>query len=434
MPVAAGTVDIILRPLLALCMIVKDEASNIVRTLESCADVVDSFCILDTGSTDGTKDIIRDWKSTGRCADLDSTISGDSKKQGVSMLQSGPFVDFANARNRACAFAVDSSDSPIFALSLSGDETLFGGDALRAFLEERKETPDGVVNGASLDGAYCIEMRSGTSRWFYPRILRIGAGWKYKGAVHEVPIGPNEETKGPIVPGCYIVHTASDPDRRAARVRDLDIPILEKIVLNEEYSLEERANSIWFLAQSHETVADVFYKKEPGSAWVSHKMMAMSLYRRRAEIEGNLALNHGDDIAQVEDKATYSLFRYYNIAEQLNLYTSDELLTRLEVLAELNPRLPEVRYMIAVHASQTDARKGLFLAELAARVASEAKNSLSHLPVDNRIEWLSFRIAAACAKTLNKPIDYIKRLAEKGLAAGGPMEAFAEYGDGTDFN
>jgi glycosyltransferase involved in cell wall biosynthesis len=46
------------RPLLALVMIVKDEAHTIAQTLMSIKALVDRYYILDTGSTDGTPQVI----------------------------------------------------------------------------------------------------------------------------------------------------------------------------------------------------------------------------------------------------------------------------------------------------------------------------------------------------------------------------------------
>ena len=44
---------------LALCMVVKDEIHRIARCLEPIADLVDQTIIVDTGSTDGTPDLLR---------------------------------------------------------------------------------------------------------------------------------------------------------------------------------------------------------------------------------------------------------------------------------------------------------------------------------------------------------------------------------------
>ena len=48
------------RPLLEFVMLVKNEAKSIVETINSVKDHVDRWTILDTGSTDGTQDLIRE--------------------------------------------------------------------------------------------------------------------------------------------------------------------------------------------------------------------------------------------------------------------------------------------------------------------------------------------------------------------------------------
>ena len=45
--------------LLELVMIVKNEAASIVQTIESVKEWVDRYCILDTGSTDNTVQLIQ---------------------------------------------------------------------------------------------------------------------------------------------------------------------------------------------------------------------------------------------------------------------------------------------------------------------------------------------------------------------------------------
>lgn len=52
------------QPLITLCMIVKNEEKIIKRCLESVKNIVDEYCILDTGSTDNTVQIIEDFTAT----------------------------------------------------------------------------------------------------------------------------------------------------------------------------------------------------------------------------------------------------------------------------------------------------------------------------------------------------------------------------------
>jgi hypothetical protein len=69
--------------LLTLAMIVKDEARTIARTLLSAKPHIDRWCILDTGSTDGTQAIV---------CDAMSDTPGELREE--------LFVDFATTRNR----------------------------------------------------------------------------------------------------------------------------------------------------------------------------------------------------------------------------------------------------------------------------------------------------------------------------------------------
>ena len=49
-------------PLVSLCMMVKNEATTLRQCLDSIASVADEIIIVDTGSTDGTQEIIREYQ------------------------------------------------------------------------------------------------------------------------------------------------------------------------------------------------------------------------------------------------------------------------------------------------------------------------------------------------------------------------------------
>jgi glycosyltransferase involved in cell wall biosynthesis len=51
------------KPSVTLCMILKDEEVFIENCLKSVQSVVDEIIIVDTGSTDRTKDICREWNA-----------------------------------------------------------------------------------------------------------------------------------------------------------------------------------------------------------------------------------------------------------------------------------------------------------------------------------------------------------------------------------
>ena len=68
---------------LQICIMIKNGSETIKRVLESWYPYTDHFCILDTGSTDGTQDIIR------------KTLQGANYS-----LYEEPFIDFSTSRNR----------------------------------------------------------------------------------------------------------------------------------------------------------------------------------------------------------------------------------------------------------------------------------------------------------------------------------------------
>jgi glycosyltransferase involved in cell wall biosynthesis len=87
-----------------LNMIVKHEAPVIRRCLDSVRPVIDYWVIVDTGSTDGTQDIIR--KHLG-------DLPGE--------LIERPWVDFAHNRSEALDLARGRAD---YLLVIDADETL----------------------------------------------------------------------------------------------------------------------------------------------------------------------------------------------------------------------------------------------------------------------------------------------------------------------
>jgi hypothetical protein len=389
---------LVTRPLLVLVMIVKDEAHTIFKTLKSVEDIADAAVVLDTGSTDGTPTVVNGLRLA-------------SNRPMITLAEQA-FVDFATARNYALSIQAHVAPAT-FALSLSADEVLIETTpgALRAFLDKHQDSPD---------GAYCIEMRSETSRWRYPRVLRTDAGWRYQGEVHEVPVGPKGETSGPLIPGVYILHSASDPERRAKRIREYDLPKLIKMVEDDSKTLPERAQSIFHLGSTYAQLAAAA-PVIPGGIRLSHQMAAMACFWRYAELAEDKNIASYDP-----DKAYYAMALYFNLAEKIGMFSSDELERRLKHFAELAPRIPEMHYLLAAHAAQLDARRGLFFAENAARVAAKIKAAPIHVPTDERLEWLSYRLAAACAQQLGNK-KRAREHAQRAVELGAPRESVKDF-------
>lgn len=188
-------------PLLALVMMVKDEAKSLRAAFESVRGICDRALVLDTGSSDGTQALAR--------ALFREVLPGE--------LVEEPFVDFATSRNRSLELA---SGKSVFALLLSGDEVLVDGAMLRATCERLRDQ-DGPAHGA-----YHLPLEMGGVRFDSARLVRLAHGWRYVGAVHEVLCKPGLPPPSIRIEGCAIRHdlVGRDPDRkRRGWLRDLEL-------------------------------------------------------------------------------------------------------------------------------------------------------------------------------------------------------------------
>ncbi|HSX62201.1 MAG TPA: glycosyltransferase [Tahibacter sp.] len=135
-----------------LSMIVKNEAAVIERCLRSVLPHIDSWAISDTGSTDGTQDIVR------------RVLAG---KPGE--LIERPWIDFAHNRNEALDLARRHGE---LALIIDADEVLqVAADAPR---------PDPSAPG------YLLEHVQGTAHYWRVCIVRLDLDWHWEGVLHEV--------------------------------------------------------------------------------------------------------------------------------------------------------------------------------------------------------------------------------------------------------
>ena len=170
----------------SLCMIVKNEEDVLERCLESAAGLVEEIIIVDTGSTDRTKEIAA--RFTQRIIDF-------------------PWRDdFAAARNESFAHA-----SMDYCLWLDADDVLLEED--RAAFLALKESLDPAVSVVMAPYHTGFD-ESGrvTFSYYRERLIKNRAGMRWAGAVHEA-IAP----VGRVLYGAFAVThrktRPSDPDR-----------------------------------------------------------------------------------------------------------------------------------------------------------------------------------------------------------------------------
>lgn len=134
-------------------MIVKNEAPVIRRCLESVLPLIDSWVVVDTGSTDGTQDLIRDFFAK---TDLDGE------------LFERPWRDFAHNRSEALAFARSYAQ---YTLIIDADDTL-------------EVPPDFSLPNLTAD-SYAFDIEDSTIRYRRTQLVRNALPWVYRGVLHE---------------------------------------------------------------------------------------------------------------------------------------------------------------------------------------------------------------------------------------------------------
>lgn len=205
-------------------MIVRNEAHIVGEVLDAVAPYITSWVIVDTGSDDGTQDLIR-----RHMAGLG--VPGE--------LHERPWRDFGHNRSEALTLAQGRGD---YVWVLDADDMVVGA-------------PDFSRLGGRL-GADVYQLRyrrpaRGLNYW-RRQLFRDGLGWRYEGVVHEYAVcdGPFVEER---LEGDYFVESrrlgarSMDP-QKYARDRDL---LLAEVQRN-----PNDARSVFYLAQSYFDLGD----------------------------------------------------------------------------------------------------------------------------------------------------------------------------------
>lgn len=220
-------------PTICLNMIVKNEAHVIERCLRSAKPLIDAWCIVDTGSTDGTQDVIRDFM-----ADMPGA------------LHERPWKNFGHNRTESIQLAAGMAD---WILTIDADETL--------------ECPDDFDWSMLKGDAAMIEKRRGMRRYKVMNLVRDGLDWEWHGAVHEALFSPH-----PYYIDVLDALTIVSP-REGARSRD-PMTYRRDALMLEEALLEDPENrrNVFYLAQSYRDADE-------------HEL-ALRHYQRRAAMGG----------------------------------------------------------------------------------------------------------------------------------------------------
>ena len=147
------------KPQITLCMIVKDETHVIEQCLRSMAKYVDRYDITDTGSTDGTPELIKKTMD-------ELGVPGE-----VYLSDWKGFGDHANKiGSRTEAFHNAEKSGADYAWVIDADD----------YIEGTFEYPE------NMDGdGYTLLIKRGDFSWWRNQIFKLDLGWKYVGILHE---------------------------------------------------------------------------------------------------------------------------------------------------------------------------------------------------------------------------------------------------------
>jgi glycosyltransferase involved in cell wall biosynthesis len=235
---------------LCLSMIVKNESHIILECLKSVYKEIDYWVIVDTGSTDDTKEIITNFFK-------EKNIPGE--------LHERPWVSFGHNRTEALELCKDKAE---FVFMIDADDYLVGS---LNFVSE----PD-------VDG-YIVRLGREEFSWWRSQIFRIESGWRYVGVLHEYAAcdKPNPTLKR--LEGDYRIVA------RTMGARNLNITPVEKYTKDAEVlekALETEPGNVryqFYLAQSYfdsqqfEKAEQAYIKRVEMGGWPEE--VFYSLYR-----------------------------------------------------------------------------------------------------------------------------------------------------------
>ena len=271
---------------IGLCMIVKNERHVIERCLDSVKPMVDYVLVADTGSTDGTQEIIRNWLR-------EHSISGEVIDE--------PWRDFAYNRSHAMA-ALRKVGSIDYALIIDADDQMF---------IEPEFSPNAFKQGLQ-DDFYDVQIRNGGTEFLRAQLCSNKMPFCFKGALHEFLVAPAGSTRGRASGFRIQAGTTGARSQNPRKYQD-DAATLEDALLTETDPFLI-ARYTFYLAQSY---------RDCGEA-----ALALANYIKRSEL------------GFWSEEVFFSLYQAAQLKEKLGALPEDVIETYLKA-AEVSPARAE---------------------------------------------------------------------------------------------
>jgi glycosyltransferase involved in cell wall biosynthesis len=283
---------------ICLNMIVKDESKAIIGLLESVKGIIDAWLIVDTGSTDGTQEMIRNYLKD---------IPGE--------LVERPWVNFGHNRNEALDLAREMAD---YMLTVDADHRVVVLDSF----DKSKLWQD----------FYMIKLTGKGSDHYRPLLFSNDPNWTWEGVIHETLVSPHK-MQGELLKDLY-VECDSMEGRRSQDPRKYykDAECIKKAIEEDP----ENSRYYFYLAESYDRVHE--YE------------LALENYEKRAAMPGEPAETFWTlySIGVIQERLkmdTETIIRSFCKAFEFDS-TRAEPLHRLAIVV-MNMGCPSLSYIVA---------------------------------------------------------------------------------------
>lgn len=276
--------------LICLTMIVKNAGRSFENILKENLPFIDRWCILDTGSTDGTQDVIK-----------------ETLKNKKGILYEEPFINFKDSRNRCLELAGVKCQ---FIIML--DDTYILKGNIRKFLNE--------VRGDIFADSFSLLIQSDDTEYYSNRIIKSKTNLRYIHTIHEVITDQNNVNVTIPRTEAFIYDYRSDyMETRTMDRKQFDLELLFK-------ELEEKPDdprTIYYIGQTYGCMGDEINKAK--------------YFEMRIKLDGYI---------QEKIDALFELARCYNFKIKDQWKRCEELY--LEAY-NLDQNRPDSLYFVGIH-------------------------------------------------------------------------------------
>jgi glycosyltransferase involved in cell wall biosynthesis len=287
---------------IGLCMIVKDESHIIHEVLQATLELIDTYMILDTGSTDNTIQIIKDFYAK-------TDVTGE-------VVQS-PWKGFGPSRSEALKLCDGKMD---YILMIDADDLMVFPVGCKSFLKNTlaEHQPNAAI----------IQIKRGSLDYSRTQIFKANDNWRYVGVLHEYPT--NDKTNNKMIklpPEIYMIgRTLGNRSKQDGNKYLKDAETL----LAEVEKDPENDRNVFYLAQSYRDGGNIpeaikWYKRrvEMGKWKEEQCVSAMNLARLLQDKEWSWRAH------ELNPKRNESLVWYTMYCRSKNLFTHELLATIL---------------------------------------------------------------------------------------------------------